>query len=113
MSFIDSAELPFKEPLPGWRGRFFHSENMTFAYYEINAEAAPIHEHRHPSEEVWNVIEGTLAITLDGVEHVARAGCAAIVSPDTPHFARPLGACRAIVVDYPVRDSVGGVRIAD
>jgi hypothetical protein len=34
-------------------GRFFHSENMTFAIYEVDADAAPIHEHHHPQEEVW------------------------------------------------------------
>jgi hypothetical protein len=38
------------------------------------------------------------------------AGCAAIVPVDTPHSARVLGACRAIVVDYPTRKEVRGVR---
>jgi quercetin dioxygenase-like cupin family protein len=53
---------------------------------------------------VWNVIDGQLAVTIDGVEQVAGPGCAAVVPPDTPHSARALSACRAIVVDYPLRD---------
>jgi quercetin dioxygenase-like cupin family protein len=61
----------------------------------------------HPQEEVWNVIEGKLAVTIDGVEHIATPGCAAIVPPDTPHSARALSACRAIVVDYPTRGETG------
>jgi hypothetical protein len=29
--FVDSSELPRGEPLTGWVGRFFHSDNLTFA----------------------------------------------------------------------------------
>jgi unsaturated pyranuronate lyase len=108
--FVDTVELPPRLPLAGWSGRFFHSDHMTFAYYEIDAAAVPIHEHCHPQEEVWNVIEGKLAITIDGQEHVVGPGCAAIVPANTPHSTRALDASRAIVVDYPVRDQVGGVR---
>jgi mannose-6-phosphate isomerase-like protein (cupin superfamily) len=100
-----------KEPLPGWRGRFFHTEQMTFAYYEIAADAVALHEHDHPQEEVWHVIDGSLAITIDGVEHVAEPGTAAVVPANTPHSARALGAVRAIVVDTPRRDAVGAVEL--
>lgn len=84
---------------------------MTFVYHEIDADAVPIHEHHHPEEEVWNVVEGELVITIDGVEHVAGPGCAGIVPPNAPHSTRALGASRATVVDYPVRDSVGGISL--
>lgn len=109
MAFVDSRELHPRQPLAGWNGRFFHSDHMTFVYYEIDADAVPIHEHRHPEEEVWNVVEGKLAITIDGVEHVAGPGCAAIVPSNTPHSTRALSASRAIVVDFPIRDRVGGL----
>jgi len=104
MPFVDSTELSTRERLPGWTSRVFQSDNMTFAYYEIAADAVPLHEHHHSQEEVWNVIEGKLAVTIDGVEKVAGPGCAAVVPPDTLHSARALSACRAIVVDYPLRD---------
>jgi mannose-6-phosphate isomerase-like protein (cupin superfamily) len=104
MPFVDSAELSTRERLPGWTSRVFRSDNMTFAYYEIDAAAVPLHEHHHPQEEVWNVIEGKLAVTIGGEEQVTGPGCAAVVPPDTPHSARALSACRAIVVDYPLRD---------
>jgi mannose-6-phosphate isomerase-like protein (cupin superfamily) len=101
--FVDSKSLSRTERLPGWTGRVFHSDNMTFAYYEIAADAVPLHEHHHPQEEVWNVIEGSLAVTIDGEEQIAGPGCAAVIPPDTLHSARALSACRAIVVDYPLR----------
>src|SRR5258705_435960 len=45
MPFIESRDLRSHEPLPGWEGRFFHSENVTFAYYSAGAGSS-IHEHR-------------------------------------------------------------------
>jgi mannose-6-phosphate isomerase-like protein (cupin superfamily) len=111
MSFVDSRDLRPVQPLAGWSGRFFHSDNMTFVYYDVDADAVPIHEHHHPEEEVWHVLEGELAITLEGVEHRAGPGCAAIVPSNVRHAARPLGAARAIVVDHPVRYSVGGIPV--
>jgi len=113
MPFVDPGDMRTNERLPGWMGRYFHSENMTFAYYEIAADAVPLHEHHHPQEEVWNVLEGKLAVTIDGKEHIAEPGCAAIVPPDTPHSARALSACRALVVDYPVRHRVDRRRTDD
>jgi len=52
MTFIDTNHLNVKEPRAGWKGRFFHSQNMTFAYYAV-AAGAWIHEHSHPNDEVW------------------------------------------------------------
>ncbi|HYW26367.1 MAG TPA: cupin domain-containing protein [Terriglobales bacterium] len=110
MPFIRTSALPPREPLPGWVGRFFHSEHLTFVYYEV-APGAQVHPHRHENEEVWNVVEGELEMTVDGATTVLRPGEAAVVPADVEHAARALGRCRAIVVDYPARDSVGGVDV--
>jgi len=106
MPLIDMKKLPSQQPLPGWEGRFANSDSMTFAYYDVRAGAAT-HEHRHPNEEVWNVIEGTIEITIDGKKHVARPGCLAVIPPDVPHSVRALTDGRYIVVDHPVRESIG------
>jgi unsaturated pyranuronate lyase len=111
MPFIDTERLEVKEPLPGWKGRFFHSDSITFAYYDFE-RGASIHEHSHPNEEVWNVIEGELEVTIDGQKRVVGAGSAAFVPPDTPHATKARTDGRAIVVDHPLRDSVGGISIA-
>jgi quercetin dioxygenase-like cupin family protein len=110
VTFIETNQLGVKEPRPGWKGRFFHSRNMTFAYYTV-AAGASIHEHSHPNDEVWNVIEGQLEITIAGETRVAGPGCAAIVPPDAAHSVRALTDARAIVVDYPRRQSIGGIAL--
>ncbi|HTQ55730.1 MAG TPA: cupin domain-containing protein [Bryobacteraceae bacterium] len=108
MPFVDTSALPVIERLPGWRGRYFHSPSMTFAHYEFTGGAS-IHEHFHPQEEVWQVTDGVLEVTVDGVTQVARAGTAAIVPPNVRHSVRALSDGRAIVVDYPLREDAAGM----
>lgn len=110
MPFIDTTALKVFEPRPGWKGRFFHSDSMTFAYYAFDA-GAWIHEHSHPNEEVWNVIEGQLEVTLDGITQVVGPGSAAVVAPNTTHSVRALTSGATIVVDYPLREAVGSSKI--
>ena len=108
MPFVDSTGLSTRERLPGWTSRVFQSDNMTFAYYTVEA-GAWIHEHSHPNDEVWNVLDGQLEITIAGETQVAGPGCAAVVPPDVVHSLKALTAVRAIVVDHPRRRSLGGI----
>jgi len=101
MTFVDTNKLEVFERLPGWRGRYFDSPSMTFAHYEFDAGSS-IHEHSHPEEEVWQVIEGELEITIGGVTRRAGPGSAGIVPPNTLHSVRAISDGKAIVVDYPL-----------
>ena len=62
-----------------------------------------IHEHFHPQEEVYEVIEGELEVTIDGVAQVARPGLVAIVPANVRHSIKALTDGRAIIVDSPIR----------
>ena len=110
MGFINPGTLVEAEPKPGWHGRFFHSEHMTFAYYEIDG-GATLHAHSHPNEEVWHIIDGEVDLTLGGETRCVGAGCAVVIPPGTIHAVAVKKRCRAIVVDHPVRHEVGGVKI--
>jgi hypothetical protein len=59
MPFVDTSSLAVIERLPGWYGRYFHSASMTFAHYDFK-RGSSVHEHSHPQEEVYEVIEGEL-----------------------------------------------------
>jgi quercetin dioxygenase-like cupin family protein len=100
--FVDTSTLRVVERLPGWSGRYFHSPSLTFAHYDF-MRGASIHEHFHPQEEVYEVIEGELEITVDGVTQIARAGLVAIVPSNVRHSVKALSDGRAIIVDYPTR----------
>ena len=73
MPFVDTNGLKVIERLPGWKGRYFHSANMTFAHYEF-AVGSSIHEHFHPEEEVYEVIEGELEVTIDDKPQIVKPG---------------------------------------
>ena len=102
MAFLDTSSLPVVERLPGWHGRYFHSQNMSFAHYDFT-RGASIHEHFHPEEEVYEVIEGELEITIDGVARIAGAGLVAIVPANVRHSVKALTDGKAIIVDHPAR----------
>jgi quercetin dioxygenase-like cupin family protein len=104
MPFIDTGKLQTLERLPGWHGRFFHSPSMTFANYAFT-KGSSIHEHSHEQEEVWQIIEGELEITIDGVVQVAGPGVVGIVLPHARQSVRALTDGRAFVVDYPLRET--------
>ena len=83
---------------------------MTFAHCEFT-RAASIHEHSHPQEEVYEVIEGALEITFDGAGRIPRAALVAIVPANARHSVKALtSGGPAIIVDYPRRDDFAGHR---
>jgi quercetin dioxygenase-like cupin family protein len=107
MPIVDTSSLDVIERLPGWYGRYFHSPSMTFAHYDFK-RGSSIHEHFHPQEEVYEVIEGELEMTIDGVVHIARPGLVAIVPGNAHHSVKALTDGRAIIVDYPRRPEIHG-----
>ena len=106
MPFVDTSKLRVVERLPGWSGRYFHSPSMTFAHYDFK-RGSSIHEHFHPQEEVWTVIEGELEVTIDGVAAIAGPGLVAIVTGNVRHSVKARTDGRAIIVDYPLRGDLG------
>ena len=102
MPFINTRDLNVIERLPGWHGRYFHSPSMTFAHYDFT-RGASIHEHFHPQEEVYEVIEGELEMTIDAETQIVHPGLVAIVPANVRHSVKALTDGQAIIVDYPLR----------
>jgi quercetin dioxygenase-like cupin family protein len=75
---------------------------MTFAHYEFQ-KGASIHEHYHPEEEVYEVLEGELEFTIEGVPQIAKPGMVAIVPSNARHSVKALSDGRLIVIDHPRR----------
>jgi quercetin dioxygenase-like cupin family protein len=106
MPFVDVTRLDPIERKRGWHGRYFQSPGMAFVWYEFEAGSS-IHRHFHPREEVWQVIEGELEITVDGIAPHAGPGTAAILLPNVPHSVKALTNGKAVIVDYPLRNLAG------
>ena len=98
MSFLDlSAIAPFGR-LPGFRGRLFETETMSFAEWTFSA-GAEIRPHAHPREEVWQVVEGELDFTIGNETRRAGPDMCAIVPPGVEHRIVALSDGVARVVD--------------
>lgn len=92
-----------KELVPGFDVRFVHSDNMTFAYWDIKKDAL-LPEHSHPHEQVANVIEGIFELTIDGVTEVVDNSNVAIIPSNKIHSGRALTDCKIMDVFYPIRE---------
>jgi len=75
---------------------------MTFVHYQFDTGYS-IHEHFHPQEEVYHLIEGELELAIGGVTQRLGPGFVGIVPSNTPHSVRAISSGKLIVVDYPLR----------
>lgn len=103
MKLHELRRIDQQEPFPGFRGRFIHSDTMTFAYWSIEAGAA-LPEHSHPHEQVAHGLEGEFELTVEGETTVLRPGDILVVPSDAVHSGRALTACRVLEVFHPVRE---------
>ena len=51
MTFLDLADIAAREIIKGYHGKFVHTDNVTVAYWDIDAGAA-IPDHAHPHEQI-------------------------------------------------------------
>ena len=100
---VNVEALLQREIVPGFRGRFIHSDTMTFAYWTVDAGAS-IPPHSHPHEQVVNMLEGELELVADGIAHKLGAGDVFTIAGHVVHSARGLTACRVLDVFSPVRE---------
>ncbi len=103
MAFIELSKIESKEIIPGYSARFIHTDNVSVAYWEIEAGAV-MPEHSHPHEQIATVTEGTFSLTVDGEERLLTPGQVAVIASGISHGGRAITACRIMDVFHPVRD---------
>jgi len=69
------------------------------SFFLVNNEpGAGPNLHKHPYSETWIVRSGTARITADGEEIEAAAGDIVVVSAETPHKFKNIGAGRLDII---------------
>ncbi len=69
------------------------------SFFLVNNEpGAGPHLHRHPYSETWIVLSGKARITADGEDIQAGSGDIVVVSPETPHKFKNIGADRLDII---------------
>ncbi|MCA6381675.1 MAG: cupin domain-containing protein [Cytophagales bacterium] len=92
-----------REIMPGFWGRFVHTDNMTFAYWEIK-KGSSLPEHSHMHEQVVNMLEGEFELVLEGTSNHLRSGMVLPIPSNARHSGRAITDCKILDVFYPVRE---------
>ena len=111
MPFLNLNELPSLEIAPGIVGRIVTADSMTVAHVSIVAGSV-LPEHAHIHEQVVNVVEGTLELTVEGKTHSLKPGTAMVLPPNVPHSGKAITDVRVVDVFHPVREDFIGTDFA-
>lgn len=101
MPFIDIQKINETEQFPGFKVRRITSDNMMIAFWEIQADGK-FPEHSHPHEQVMNVTEGEIELTISGETRVFGPGTVAVIPSNAVHSGRAVTDCKMIDVNSPI-----------
>lgn len=96
---------PVKTLAPGFEAKLIHTDNMTLSYVDIEAGAS-LPEHRHPHEQVVNVLSGEFDLVVDGEPHTLTPGKVFVIPPNVPHSGTAHSPCQVLDVFHPVREDL-------
>ena len=88
---------------PGIRARVVNTGNMSVAHVVLD-EGAVLPQHAHHNEQIVNVIDGALELTVAGETHILRRGQVLVLPPMVPHSGKAVSRCYVVDVFHPVRE---------
>jgi quercetin dioxygenase-like cupin family protein len=100
---IDINKIKSVEMFAGFTAKFIHTENLTLGFWEVKKDAV-LPEHSHINEQVTQVLEGELELTIDGKTAIYRAGCLVVIPPNLTHGGKAITDCKLFDVFHPSRE---------
>lgn len=107
MGLVNLSELPELQIAEGLLARAVTADTVTVLHVKISAGAL-LPEHAHHNEQVVNVIEGELELTVEGTTHSLVPGRVMVLPPNVAHSGRAVTDCRVVDVFHPVRQDFAG-----
>ena len=101
--FLVQKDLPEFEIVDGYYAKVVHTENMTITHVRVLADK-PLPAHKHPHEQVTNILSGQLEMTVGGVTKICNPGDVVVIPSNVLHSARSITDCQVIDVFQPVRE---------
>ena len=100
---IELSNIIPKEIIPGCHAKLIHTQNMSFAFWNIE-KGAIIPEHHHINEQVMQVIEGEFELTLNKTTKIYNPGSLVVIPPNIHHSGKAITDCELLDVFSPVRE---------
>jgi len=97
------TDIPGKEFIPGFIGRFVHGAQSTLSFVEIK-KGSRLPEHRHMQEQITHIVEGELEMIIGAEKYLFTAGTVHVIPSNMPHSAYALTDCKVIDAFSPARD---------
>src|SRR5215217_7040324 len=101
MEYLEN--IPSRELLPGFHGKFVHGNQSTLAFWEIK-QGCIMPEHKHPHEQITHILSGKLEMVIGGEKMLLTAGAVHVIPSNTPHGAFAITDCKVIDSFSPTRD---------
>jgi len=103
MQLLDLKDARILELAKGVTAKVVHTANISIAHVTL-LPGSVVPEHRHHHEQVVNVIDGELELTVEGTPTVLTRGKALTLPPLVPHSARAITLVYVIDVFHPARE---------
>jgi len=107
MNLVDFASIPELILAEGVMARVVNTATMSVTHVRI-VKGAVVPEHSHYHEQIVNVVDGQLELTVNGKKTVLERGKALVLPPNVPHSARALTEVYVIDVFHPAREDFRG-----
>jgi len=97
------SEIVQIEVMKGFKGRFFHTNTATIAFWEIEkGSILPLHAHIH--EQTTQLIEGTLEMTIGEKTMILKPNMIVRIPSNIKHSGKALTTCKLTDTFCPVRE---------
>ena len=100
---MNLSEIQEKEIFPGLKGKFVHSKNISWAFWEVK-KGAKVDLHKHPHEQIMYVVEGKFEFTLNNKTKVYGNGDVVVIPSNIEHSGLALTDCKLMDVFSPARE---------
>ncbi len=105
MSLFDLAHCPLLTLAPGITARVVTGDTLTVTHVILD-KGAILPVHAHPQEQIVNVMEGELELTVGGKAHRLTRGKVMVLPSNVPHSGRAITRVFVIDVFHPVREDL-------
>ncbi len=102
--YFSLEDVDEQQLYPGFYAKLVHSKSISVSYVRCD-KGAVLPVHHHAEQQVLNLIEGVMDVTLDEVTQRCHPGAVVVIPSNTPHTVTAVTACLAIDIFTPVREA--------